>query len=159
MIFKKADLSEKEAILALYRSVIDSEFTTWDDEYPDSDVIESDCTAGTLYVMADGDKLAGAISIVPENELDWLPLWNLRVKAREIARIAVSPAYQGHGLALEMLKEAEKILKESGCQAVHLLVACKNLPAYKTYMKAGYTVCGKCDLYGHTFYACEKKLS
>lgn len=77
---------------------------------------------------------------------------------REIARVVVDTRFQGKGIACEMVKQVENILKEKGCTAIHLLVACKNIPAYKTYLKAGFEVMGECDMYGNHFYACEKPL-
>lgn len=77
---------------------------------------------------------------------------------REIARVVVNRRFRGKGIAYEMVKKLEYILKEEGCTAIHLLVACKNIPAYKTYMKAGFEVMGECDMYGNHFYACEKPL-
>jgi len=158
MEFRKADVSEKGKILSLYRSVLGSEFTTWDEEYPNIKTIEWDLSAGSLYVMAEVDEIIGAISIVPENELDWVPYWKVREGAREIARFVVAAAYRGRGIAQKMLAETERILAHGGCRAVHLLVACKNIPAYRTYVKAGYTMLGKCEAYGGIYYACEKDL-
>lgn len=158
MTFRKAKLNEGKEILALYHSVLGSEFTTWSEEYPSMETIEGDCAAGTLYVMEEGGKIIGAISIEPENMLDELPCWQYRSGAREVGRVVVAEAYRGRGIARKMLGEVEKIFQQSGCRAVHLLVACQNKPAIRTYEKAGYKFYDKHDLYGHTFYACEKML-
>ena len=158
MVFRKAESFEKNRILALYQSVSDSEFCTWDEKYPGMVDIEHDIRAGTLYVLVKGDTIVGSISVIPENELDDQPFWSYREGVREIARVAVSLEYQGRGIASLLLEKAEAELLTANCCGVHLLVACRNLPAYKTYIKAGYQVRGKCSMYGNTYYACEKKL-
>lgn len=158
MIFRKAEHREKDGILELYRLVSASPFSTWNEDYPGMGEIENDITAGTLYVLAEHEKLIGCISIVPENELDELTFWTDAEGAGEIARVAISNAWQGQGLGLRLVADAEAALKRMGCRWVHLLVAEHNVPAYKTYMRAGYRVCGACQMYGNRYYACEKPL-
>ncbi len=159
LIFEKAGAEETEKVLSLYQSVFGSAFCIWSDDYPGAEEIRADYETNNLFVLRSGAKLVGAISIVPENELDDLECWSIHDgRVAEIARVAVAPAYQGKGLALNMVRETEKILINRGCRGVHLLVARKNIPALKTYEKAGYRVMGECDMFGHRFYACEKEL-
>lgn len=158
MIFRKAESREKTRILELYTAVSASPFSTWNEDYPGMEEIENDLTAGTLYVLAERENLVGRISIVPENELDELTFWSDTEHPGEIARVAVSAAYQGQGLGFRLVTEAEAEMKRMGCRWVHLLVAVGNLPACKTYLRAGYRVCGECQLYGNRYFACEKQL-
>lgn len=158
--FGAAVADEADKILSLYQSVIGSEFCTWNEHYPGMEEIQADYESSNLFVLRNGAEIIGAISIVPENELDDLEYWRIKNgKIAEIARVTVAPEYQGRGLALQMVQETEKILKSRGCSGVHLLAALKNIPAYKTYQKAGYHVMGECDMFGHRFYAFEKELS
>ena len=90
MIFRKATQADRAAIYALYRSLVGTPRCTWDENYPGWLQINEDLAAGGLYVMAQGDSILGAISIVAENELDALPCWKCRM-AKEIARVAVTP--------------------------------------------------------------------
>lgn len=159
LIFAPAVAEDADKILSLYRSVIGSEFCVWDEVYPGMEEIRADLETDNLFVLRSGAEIVGAISIVPENELDELECWRINDgKIAEIARVTVAPGFQGRGLALKMVQEIEKVLVDRGCKCVHLLVARENMPALKTYEKAGYTVMGECDMYGHRYFACEKEL-
>lgn len=159
MEFRRAREEELDDVLELYKSVIGTEFCTWNEYYPGKEEIKMDYENNNLFVMMEGNQILGALSVISENELDELEFWNVRDRAvREIARVVVNRRFRGKGIAYEMVKKIEYILKEEGCTAIHLLVACKNIPAYKTYMKAGFEVMGECDMYGNHYYACEKPL-
>ena len=158
-IFTAAGAGDADKVLALYQSVTGREFCTWNEFYPGMEEIRADYKSDNLFVLRDGTEIIGAISIVPENELDELEFWKIRDgSVAEIARVVVSPRYQGRGLALLMVRETEKILKSRGCRAVHLLAAKKNIPACHTYQKAGYQLVGECDMYEHWFCAYEKEI-
>ena len=94
MIFRKAELQDCNAVYSLYRTLAGRPLCTWDAEYPGWLQINEDYESGGLYVMAQDEGIVGAISIVPENELDALPFWRFQ-NAREIARVAVAPGQQG----------------------------------------------------------------
>lgn len=158
-IFTAAGVGEADHVLALYRSVTGRNYCTWDDNYPGMQQIREDYESNNLFVLRSDKKIIGAISIVPENELDDLELWNINeCKIAEIARVAVAPEYQGKGLALKLVIETEKVLKNRGYCAVHLLAAKVNMPACHTYRKAGYQLRGECDMFGHRFCVFEKRL-
>jgi len=156
--FRKAKEDEKETILCLYRSVMNTQFCTWTDDYPSMDEINWDLSAGNLFVLTNSEAIVGAVSIVPENELNDLPFWQENTSVGEIARICLSPAFQGKGISAVLLEMIEDELIRRGIHAVHLLVAKKNIPAYRTYLKAGFSVRGECAMFGNDFYACEKVL-
>jgi ribosomal protein S18 acetylase RimI-like enzyme len=158
-VFDQAGTEDREQVLSLYHSVIGSEYCTWNANYPGMYEIQADIENADLFVFRDGVKIIGAISIVPENELDALEIWrNKDGKLAEIARVAVAPNYQGKGLALIMVRETEKILRQRDYRAVHLLAARINLPACHTYQKSGYQKMGECEMFGHEYYAFEKEL-
>lgn len=159
MEFRRAREEELDDVLELYMSVISTEFCTWNEYYPGKEEIKMDYENNNLFVMMEGNQILGALSVISGNELDELEFWKVRDRAvREIARVVVNRRFRGKGIAYEMVKKIEDILKKEGCTAIHLLVACKNIPAYKTYMKAGFEVMGECDMYGNHYYACEKPL-
>ena len=158
-VFIQAGEEDANQVLALYHAVIGKEFCTWNESYPGMHEIRTDMENADLFVFKAGLEIIGAISIVPENELDDLELWRIRDgKIAEIARVAVAPEYQGRGLALKMVLETEKILRQRDYRAVHLLAARINLPACHTYQKADYQRMGECEMFGHEFYAFEKEL-
>lgn len=158
-IFTAGGIGEADRVLALYQSVTGGAFCTWNEYYPGMQQIREDVESNNLFVLTSGGNIIGAISIVPENELDGLDCWKIKDgKIAEIARVAVAPEYQGKGLALKMVVETEKVLKSRGYRAVHLLAAKVNIPACRTYQKAGYQLLGECDMFGHLFCVYEKEL-
>lgn len=158
-IFTAAGIGEADRVLELYRSVTGGAYCTWNEYYPGMQQIREDYETGNLFALKSSEKIIGAISIVPENELGDLDLWEMKDgKIAEIARVAVAPEYQGKGLALIMVGEIENVLKSRGYCAVHLLAAKVNIPACQTYRKAGYQQKGECDMFGHLFCVYEKEL-
>ena len=149
---------DHDAILSLYMSVKGRGFCIWNDEYPEEEDIDVDIAKGNLLVLTNGAEIVGALSVSDENELDTLNIWNRRDAVAEIARVGILPAWQGNGLAGLLLKRAEAWLAAKGFKTVHLLVERRHLPAIKTYLNAGYEIMGRCSMYGHEYYACEKIL-
>ncbi len=155
-IFRKAEREDIAAVYALYKSVIGDEFCVWNDAYPDMLEIECDLGADDLFVLTYDGKTIGAISIVPENELD-----NFECFTRygsEIARVVVAKEYRGRGLSGKMVGEIEEVLRKREIYAIHLSVANANIPAYKTYIKAGFKTVGEAHIYGGYYYLMEKHL-
>lgn len=158
MKLRKAKESEIAKIAALYESVKGQKGCTWDEFYPNIDTAREDFSCGGLYVLEDDENIIGAVSVVGENELDDKDCWRVKENAREIARIAIEPSHQGNGLAAELLMILFRELKDSGCRAVHLLVAKENPPALHTYKKLGFAFLGDCFMYDHDYFMCEKIL-
>ena len=129
----------------------------WNDSYPTMTEIEQDLEMKSLYVMTDGSKVIGAISVVPENELDGFDCWSYK-SSREIARVVIDKAYRGNGLSFKMVQNIVSILQKNGCKAIHLSVVKTNIPAYKTYIKAGFGVVGEAQMYGNDYYLMEKAI-
>lgn len=158
MTFRKALAEDLDRVLVVYGSVKNREFCTWNEYYPGEEEAIGDIRAGTLYVLEENSKIIGTLSVVPENELDGLPCWEYNDRAAEIARIAVVPEHQGHGIAMQMVAEIEKELLNTGVKAIHLLVAKINKPAYTTYLRSGFSVRGETFMYGNSYFACEKEI-
>jgi ribosomal protein S18 acetylase RimI-like enzyme len=89
--------------------------------------------------------------------MDDLNCWTNK-NSKEIARVVVAKEYQGQGIAYKMVKNIEVVLQKRGCKAIHLSAAKINIPAYKTYIKAGFTLVGEADMYGSNYYLLEKEI-
>ena len=155
--FRIAHQGDAEHVLSLYQSAKSGDFCVWNDSYPSITEIEHDLETKNLHVMTDGSRIIGALSVVPENELDGFDCWSCK-DGKEIARVVIDKAYQGHGLSLEMVQSIASILQKNGCKAIHLSVVKTNIPAYKTYMKAGFAVVGEAQMYGNDYYLMEKAI-
>ena len=157
MIFRKAELRDCNAVYSLYRTLAGRPLCTWDAEYPGWLQINEDYESGGLYVMAQDEGIVGAISIVPENELDALPFWRFQ-NAREIARVAVAPDQQGKGIGFQMTDAVCLLLQGRCVSALHLLVSPDNIPAQRIYRRCGFDFLERCQMFGLEFIACEKPL-
>lgn len=155
---RQAKGNESAQILEMYRSAVGGRYCTWDEGYPGAFEIAQDLAAGTLYVLEDAGALCGAISVVPENELDGQECWTLRENAREFSRVVIAPAYRGKGLSRRLVGGVLDVLRGNGASAVHIAVARKNIPAQRLYAGAGFAFRAEADLYGHSFFLCEKCL-
>ncbi len=158
MIFRLARADECEKVLELYQEARENPFCVWNENYPTMLEIEHDFETENLYVLTENDTVIGALSIVPENEMDDFPAWKVTENVRELARVVIAKAYQGHGYAALMVQEILGELKENIYFAVHLSVVESNLPALKTYLKCGFTIVGEADMYGHHYFLLEKAL-
>ncbi len=159
MTFRNALAHEADKILCLYDSVKGSEFCVWDDSYPTMLEIRQDLDTDNLYVMSEGEDIAGALSVMPEDEMDGFDCWRVRDGGqKEIARIVVSPDFRGRGLAGLMVQSIIPILKERGFRAVHISAAAVNTPALKTYARLGFEIMEKRHMYGHEYCLLEKMI-
>ena len=156
MLFRKAEKSEADEIRALYQAVIGTPFCTWDESYPGETEIAGDLSAGTLYVLEEDHKMIGAISIVPENEMDHFRCWSVKENAREFARVVINPDHQHKGLSVYLVEGVIRTLQRQGVVAIHIAVAKDNIPALKLYQKMGFDFCGEADMYGHSYFLCER---
>ena len=155
--FRLATQEDAAQVLSLYESAKSSALCVWNDSYPSMTEIAHDLETKNLYVMTDGSKVIGAISVVPENELDGFDCWSCQ-DGKEIARVVIDKACQGRGLSFEMVQSIVPILRKNGCKAIHLSVVKTNIPAYKTYIKAGFAVVGEAQMYGNDYYLMEKAI-
>ncbi len=158
MIFRNATWNDAENVLLLYKSVLCMPFCTWNESYPGMEEIIEDLSAGTLYVLEENRELIGAVSIVPENELNDLNCWTVKQNAREFARVVIRPDHQRKGLSALLIEGIIKELQKRNAAAIHIAVAKSNLPAQRLYQKMGFTFCGEAELYGHNFFLCEKSM-
>ena len=158
MEFRPAKEAELPAVLRLYRSMVGTAFCTWDEEYPGQFEIEQDFAHHSLYLLMDEAEIVGAISIVPDKELEELDCWQCRDHTAELSRVVIRSELQGKGLSKRLVTEAETVLKQSGIKAVHLLAAVKNIPANKCYASCGYVRYAPIEMYDNLYYPCEKWL-
>lgn len=158
MIFRKAETNETETVMALYHTVIGAPYCTWNESYPGTFEIEEDLSAGTLFVLENDSEIIGAISIVPENELDGFECWKIKENTREFARVVLRPDYQGKGLSVLLVENILQELKQRQVAAVQIAVVKNNIPAQKLYRKTGFDFLGEAEMYGHSFFLCERKI-
>jgi ribosomal protein S18 acetylase RimI-like enzyme len=152
-----AQQGDEKQVHSLYQRAKGDKFCVWNDSYPSEAEIAHDLGTNNLYVLTDGGKIIGAISVVPENEMDDFTCWSCSA-GKEIARVVIDKSCQGRGLSLKMVESVEAVLRGKGHISIRLSVAKINIPAYKTYIKAGFSVVGEAQMYGNDYYLMDKQI-
>ncbi len=90
-------------------------------KYHNKDSISKDITDGGVYLLDDGNRIVGTVT-VNENEIN---------------RLYVLPEYQGKGYGGFMLESAERVISENYDE----IVLYSSYPAKDMYLKRGYREC------------------
>ena len=144
-----AKQQEVDKILAFYRKVIDAVNQTdvklgWNIEiYPNREFVEEAVEKGQMCILAaDGEILAAAVvNHTVNKEYDAIG-WKVRTPESKIATIhalATLPSCRGKQTADSFLTQIESYCKSQGDLAIHLDVIDTNVPAYKMYLRNGYS--------------------
>ncbi len=159
MTLRNAAPNEASALFSLYESVKGEPFCVWNENYPGLEEINMDLETQNVYVLTENGKIIGAVSVETKNDMDTFECWECNDGTQaEIARVVISKEFRGKGLAKTMTDMISSILKNKGCNSIHLAAAKVNIPAFKTYTKAGFSTVGEAFIYGHDYYLMEKML-
>jgi len=151
--------ADREELLRLYQSQVGREFCPWDEEYPSMENIDDDLSRDALFVMREGERIAAAISIEVDEDVDALPFWDRTMEpCGELARLAVRTDCQGKGLARQLLAYGMEQLKARGCRGVRFLVNRGNVKAIRSYAVFGFHIAGECTMFDQPMYGYEKLL-
>ena len=150
---------DAEDIYALYHSLIDMPYGTWNEDYPDFELVQEDLARSEVFVMRDDERLIAAIVNEDSDEFDGMAPWFDDVKKwAQLGRLGVAREYQGRGIGRTMMRYALDRAKEEGCDAVRLLVGVHNLPAQRAYATLGFDVCGEAEAWGNRWLCYQKRL-
>ena len=155
--FLQARKSDVDEILILYKEVIKTTFTTWDENYPSKELIEDDINNNNLYVLKNGNEIV-AVSFLGKKEQE-NENWQIKLNnPLGVARICVSPKYQGQGIGSYFMKCLIEKAKQNGADGMHFHVCTINPSAMKMYEKVGFKNygLGKSN-YGFDYYKYEQK--
>ena len=154
----KLEPSDFESVISLYKTVIASTLTTWDDEYPSKELIFSDLNNECLYGYKDGNNLIGVVFISSEFESSSPFTFKLKSPFR-FARICIHPLYQGMGLGTKLVSDTIEIIKKAGGDGIQISVYEDNCAAISTYKKFGFVQTGTDFKYGYNYILFEVKLA
>ena len=160
LIIERSQKKDADEIFALYHSLLNDPFGTWNEEYPSRELVEEDLENSQVFIMRDQNKRIVS-AIVNEdtdefvNMAEWYPDV---VRWAQFGRLGVAQDMQGKGIARRMLAYAMAETKAQGCEAVRFLVSAGNLPAQRSYAKLNFEVCGEADAWGGHWLCYEKRL-
>lgn len=144
-----ATIDKLNDIVELYRYVIEEVNKSdiklgWNIEiYPDKTFVEEAIKKKQMCIVRKAEKIIAAAVVNHNvndeyNDIDW----QVKGPANKLATIhalAVSPDMRGKTTSDYILAEIEKYCVACGDTAIHLDVIDTNIPAYKLYMRNGYT--------------------
>lgn len=158
----RATAADAEEIYALYHSLIDMPYSTWDEDYPALDMVGHDLERNQVLVMREGaGRIVSAIVIAQdeEEEFDGAADWYQDVtRWAALARLGVAKDMQGRGIAKRMLTAAMALAKEQGVQAVRFLVAKDNPYPQRAYAKLNFDICGETQMFEWRWLCYQKRL-
>ncbi|MGN6640017.1 MAG: GNAT family N-acetyltransferase [Mucilaginibacter sp.] len=166
MIIRPAILTDIPGIMQLIAEVvpimnINGNFQ-WDNTYPNPEVFENDITLNQLWVADVSGDIAGVSAITTQQDPEYAGVgWDLNETAIVTHRLAVSPRYQGRGIAAMLLQKAENEAIRRNIKTLRIDTNSANKATQKLFPKMGYIYSGEIDLAfrpGLRFYCYEKRL-
>lgn len=165
MVFRKAELSEWEEIIALFgRAAADlksRDIDQWDEHYPNWEILQGDIHKGEMFVGVDtaGQVVSAFVLNQEADEAYQNGSWQYPEAVYRVAhRLCVDPRCQGSGIGRETMLQMEKLAAEYGAQTVRLDVFSQNLRAFHLYEKLGYQTVGFAVWRKGKFFLMEKRL-
>lgn len=158
MEFVNAEEKDIAEILALYRSLVGTEFCAWTENYPGEQDIAGDLSRDGLFCLKDSSgKIVGVISIDQDEAVENLTCWTKEGQpSSELSRLGVCADNQNQGIARELLQYGMDELKHRGMKSVHFLVCKTNEKAIRSYAKLNFNVVGECELFDEHWWCYEK---
>ena len=136
-----------------------SDGSSWDDTYPNAEILSDDIDAGQLFeILVDGERVGIPCMGEEEEELTGLDWQFYANHACEFSRFCLAADKQGKGLARPVLEAAFAHSRARGYDAVHILVSICHKQALDLYQKIGFVCRGEAWLWEEDFWFCEYRL-
>lgn len=160
LTYVAAKPEEFPVCMALYRSVFGQEGCTWNEDYPDEDMIRADISRGDLFCAKTAEgEIVSCIVLDYDPAVEELTCWNPELTpVCEVMRLVVKTEYQNAGIARRTLTFGMQEVKRRGFRATHFLVSQHNERALRSYAKLGFHNAGEAFLFGNDWFCYEKDL-
>lgn len=137
------------AVLALYRSLLGTPGTTWNEYYPGPEEVTADTARGSLWCAwgEDGSLLAAASLGDDDPDIRDLSCWTPAAKSCELSRVGVRRDLHGQGMGEAFTRRLLEEAKAQGRETARLLVSRDNPAAARLYQKLGFQTCGETRMY------------
>ena len=157
MKLELATQNDFEAIIAFYDDVTErtpemATYARWSKgKHPTVEGIRAYIDEESMYLYRANSAIVGAMAVTMYQGEDYHAInWMQQVLDNKVAVIhilAVSPDSQGTGIGSEMIREAIRLARSKGMQAIRLDALASNTPAHKIYERLGFEYRGKQHLY------------
>ncbi len=166
MQVRLATLADVPAIMALVRRVVPlmraAGNLQWDDVYPNAEVFSRDVQLEQLWVAELEGHIAGVAAITIDQEPAYAAVgWDINELAIVVHRLAVDPAFQGRGVAVALMQQAEVVARQRGTRILRVDTNTNNAATQRMFPKLGYQFAGEISLPfrpGLRFLCYEKRL-
>jgi GNAT superfamily N-acetyltransferase len=167
MIIRQAILNDIDSIMQVVKSVVPlmnaAGNMQWDNTYPNAAVFEKDISLNQLWVAEIDGSIAGIAAITTDQEPEYAQVgWDINEIAIVTHRLAVDPQFQGKGVAMELLQQAEQNAITRNIPLLRIDTNTMNEATQKLFPKLGYVFAGEIGLSfrsGLRFYCYEKRLT
>ncbi len=166
MKVREAKLEDVAAVMGLVHRVVPQMRASgnfqWDDHYPNVSVFARDVAMATLWVAEVDGQIAGVAAITTDQEPEYANVgWDLSELAIVVHRLAVDPAFQGKGVAMALMLQAEVICRTREIAVLRVDTNTQNEATQRLFPKLGYSLAGEIGLSfrpGLRFQCYEKRL-
>ena len=167
MQVRPGSLEDVPAVMALIHRVVPRMRAAgnlqWDAKYPNAGVFERDAKEGQLWIAEDGGQLAGLAAITTDQEPEYAEVgWDPTEVAIVVHRLAVDPAFQGRGVAMALMLQAEAVARSRGIAVLRVDTNARHEATRRLFPKLGYALAGEIGLGfrpGLRFCCYEKRLA
>ena len=152
MIIRKAEISDLENIMLMYKScvagMIANGIDQWDLTYPNTDVIMQDLIAQTYFVAIENKIIIGGINIDQHQDKTYLDIdWEDKSDSFLVVhRLAVKEEFWNKKIGKRLMLFTEKLVLEKGLRSIRLDTYSGNPKAMEFYKRLNYKELGAIDL-------------
>jgi len=166
MRVRQGTFEDVGAVMALVRRVVPLMMANgnfqWDANYPNAEVFERDVDKAQLWVAEDEGQIAGIAAITTDQEPEYADVgWDTSEPAVVVHRLAVDPAFQGMGVAMALMIQAEVVARGREIGVLRVDTNTQNEATQRLFPKLGYSLAGEIGLGfrpGLRFCCYEKRL-
>jgi len=152
MIIRKAEISDLENIMLMYKScvkgMLENGIDQWDEIYPNDEIISEDLNVGTYYIAEIDETIIGGINIDNNQDDTYLALdWEDKSDSFLVVhRLGVKQELWNKKIGKYLMLFTEKLVLEKGLKSIRLDTYSGNPKAMEFYRRLGYTELGTIDL-------------
>lgn len=162
---RKATLHDLEVVCSIIldckRSMTESGDVQWPDHHPSPEEVKKGVVSGQHFIASIGEEVVGGVLLNHSSDEQYKSIdWRFRDDNPLIVhRLAVSPKFQGRGVAKELMRFAERYARLNGCVALRLDTFGENKTSSIFYEKLGYERAGTIQMpqYMPGNYVCYEK--
>ena len=152
MIIRKAEISDLENIMLMYKSCVTGMIANgihqWDESYPNAEVIMEDLIAQTYFVAIENNIIIAGINIDQNQDdtylaIDWKDKKN---QFLVVHRLAVKVEFWNDGIGKSLMLFTENLVTEKGLNSIRLDTYSGNPKAMEFYRRLGYRELGAINL-------------